>query len=63
MGSIMERGRAHEFRAVMDYAYECGKQLDDRIVNGQIEFDYRLKPGVVTHSNALELMRAIGLEV
>lgn len=37
--------------------------FDDRIVNGQIEFDYRLKPGVVTHSNALELMRAIGLEV
>jgi DNA mismatch repair ATPase MutS len=37
--------------------------FDDRIVNGQIEFDYRLKPGVVTHSNALELMRAVGLEV
>jgi hypothetical protein len=37
--------------------------FDDRIVDGQIEFDYRLKPGVVTHSNALELMRAVGLEV
>ena len=37
--------------------------FDDRIVSGQIEFDYRLKPGVVTHSNALELMRAVGLEV
>ena len=37
--------------------------FDDQIVNGQIEFDYCLKPGVVTHSNALELMRAVGLEV
>ncbi|MBV8707233.1 MAG: mismatch repair protein [Acidobacteriaceae bacterium] len=37
--------------------------FDDRIVSGQIEFDYCLKPGVVTHSNALELMRAVGLEV
>jgi hypothetical protein len=37
--------------------------FEDRIANGQIEFDYRLKPGVVTHSNALELMRAVGLEV
>jgi hypothetical protein len=37
--------------------------FEDRFANGQIEFDYRLRPGVVTRSNALELMRAIGLEV
>ena len=37
--------------------------FDDRIVNGQVEFNYRLQPGLVTHSNALELMRAVGLEV
>jgi DNA mismatch repair ATPase MutS len=37
--------------------------FDDRLVNGRIEFDYKLKPGIVTHSNALELMRAVGLEV
>lgn len=37
--------------------------FDDRILDGRIEFDYRLRPGVVTHSNALELMRAIGLQV
>ncbi len=37
--------------------------FEDRIVNGQVEFDYRLQPGLVTHSNALELMRAVGLEV
>ncbi len=37
--------------------------FDDRIENGRISFDYILKPGVVEHSNALELMRAVGLEV
>ena len=26
-------------------------------------FDYRMRPGVVNHSNALALMRAVGLEV
>jgi hypothetical protein len=37
--------------------------FDDRIVEGRVEFDYRLRPGIVTHSNALELMRAVGLDV
>ncbi|MBV9761715.1 MAG: mismatch repair protein [Acidobacteriaceae bacterium] len=37
--------------------------FEDRIQDGRIEFDYRLKAGVVTHSNALELMRTIGLTV
>lgn len=37
--------------------------FDDHFVNGRIEFDYKLKPGVVTHSNAIELMRAVGLHV
>jgi hypothetical protein len=37
--------------------------LEDRIVDGKIEFDYHLRPGVVTHSNALELMRSIGLDI
>jgi DNA mismatch repair ATPase MutS len=33
-------------------------------MNGtQMLFDYKLKPGVVTRSNAIELMRAVGLEV
>ncbi len=26
-------------------------------------FDYRMRPGVVQHSNALALMRAVGLDV
>jgi DNA mismatch repair ATPase MutS len=37
--------------------------FDDRIDDGRISFDYKLKPGVVEHSNALELMRAVGLDV
>ncbi len=37
--------------------------FDDRIENGRISFDYKLKPGIVEHSNALELMRAVGLQV
>lgn len=41
----------------------CNVHFDDRIQDGRIEFDYKLKSGVVTHSNALELMRAVGLNV
>jgi hypothetical protein len=37
--------------------------FEDHIENGRIQFDYRLKPGIVQKSNALELMRSIGLEV
>jgi hypothetical protein len=37
--------------------------FDDSLVDGEIYFDYRLKPGPVTRSNALALMRAVGLEV
>ncbi len=37
--------------------------FEDALVGGKLEFDYRLKPGVVRRSNALELMKAVGLEV
>ena len=37
--------------------------FQDSIIDGAMEFDYRLRPGIVTRSNALELMRSIGLEV
>jgi DNA mismatch repair ATPase MutS len=37
--------------------------FEDHIEHGEIRFDYRLRPGVVTRSNALELMRAVGLNV
>lgn len=35
----------------------------DHFENGEMKFDYRLQSGVVRHSNALALMRAVGLEV
>jgi hypothetical protein len=35
----------------------------DHFENGVMTFDYRLHPGVVRHSNALALMRAVGLRV
>ena len=37
--------------------------FEDQLEGGEIHFDYRLRRGVVTRSNALELMRAVGLEV
>jgi DNA mismatch repair ATPase MutS len=37
--------------------------FEDHIENGEIRFDFRLRPGVVERSNALELMRAVGLDV
>jgi len=37
--------------------------FEDHIENGEIHFDYHLRDGVVERSNALELMRAVGLEV
>jgi DNA mismatch repair ATPase MutS len=35
----------------------------DRFEQGGLEFDYRLRPGVVGTSNALALMRSVGLDV
>ena len=37
--------------------------FEDRLENGQLVFDYRMRPGVVARSNALDLMRAVGLRV
>jgi MutS domain V/MutS domain III len=37
--------------------------FQDELANGRITFDYKLRDGVVTKSNGLELMRSIGLEV
>jgi hypothetical protein len=39
------------------------RHFEDRLENGRMVFDYRMRPGVVEHSNALALMRAIGLDV
>ncbi len=37
--------------------------FEDNLQAGRMEFDYLLRPGVVRKSNALELMRSIGLDV
>jgi hypothetical protein len=37
--------------------------FEDHLENGKILFDYVMRPGVVQHSNALALMRTIGLDV
>ena len=37
--------------------------FEDQIVDGKIQFDYIMRKGVVTKSNALDLMRSVGLEV
>ncbi len=37
--------------------------FQDRLEDGKLLFDYRLQPGIVETSNALELMRSIGLDV
>jgi MutS domain V len=37
--------------------------FEDHLVDGQLRFDYKIRTGPVQKSNALELMRMIGLEV
>ena len=37
--------------------------FEDHVEQGKMKFDYRLREGVVTKSNAIELMRIVGLDV
>jgi hypothetical protein len=37
--------------------------FEDHLEGGKMSFDYLLRPGVVQRSNALELMRSVGLDV
>jgi hypothetical protein len=37
--------------------------FEDQLTEGEMTFDYRLREGVVRRSNALALMRAVGLDV
>jgi hypothetical protein len=37
--------------------------FEDHLENGHIHFDYTMRPGVVRKSNAIELMRSVGLEI
>jgi DNA mismatch repair ATPase MutS len=54
--------------ALTEFTAELGGRatnmhFEDRLERGRMVFDYRMRPGVVEHSNALALMRAIGLDV
>lgn len=41
----------------------CNMHFQDYVENGKMRFDYTLRDGVVAKSNAIELMRLIGLQV
>jgi DNA mismatch repair ATPase MutS len=43
--------------------HSANYHFGDRFENGELRFDYRLRPGVVQTTNALDLMRAVGLEI
>jgi hypothetical protein len=54
--------------ALADVADELGEvahnvHFEDQITDGQIRFDYVMRLGVVRKSNAIELMRQVGLEI
>ncbi len=69
---LVERGAAgfittHDL-ALADIAGVLGERaenvhFEDRIEDGKILFDYVMRPGVVRKSNAIELMRSVGLEI
>jgi DNA mismatch repair ATPase MutS len=54
--------------ALTEIGQSLGQRLrnmhfQDYVENGKMRFDYRLREGVVAKSNAIELMRLIGLQV
>jgi MutS-like protein len=69
---LVERGAiglitTHDL-ALADVADELGERarnvhFEDHIDAGEILFDYVMRPGVVRKSNAIELMRQVGLEI
>jgi hypothetical protein len=70
--ALLERGAiglvsTHDL-ALADDALPWGGALknvhfEDQLTDGILRFDFRLRDGVVTRSNGIELMRAIGLDV
>jgi MutS domain V len=70
--TLVERGAVglvttHDL-ALADIAEKLGPcaantHFEDRLENGKLVFNYRLQPGIVQTSNALDLMRSIGLDV
>ena len=44
-------------------AHAANVHFEDWLEGNDIRFDYRMKPGPVTRSNAIALMRAVGLDI
>jgi hypothetical protein len=69
---LVERGAiglitTHDL-ALADIAGALGERaanvhFEDHIEDGRMVFDYAMRPGVVRKSNAIELMRSVGLEI
>ena len=69
---LVERGAiglitTHDL-ALADIAGALGERaanvhFEDHIEDGRMAFDYVMRPGVVRKSNAIELMRSVGLEI
>ncbi|MBL8741608.1 MAG: DNA mismatch repair protein MutS, partial [Myxococcales bacterium] len=57
----------HDFALVAIAEESDGKvrtvHFSDRIEGGKMVFDYKLKPGVVQSTNAIRLMKAVGIDV
>src|SRR4030095_13010408 len=54
--------------ALADIADSLGElaanvHFEDTVEKGRVPFDYVIRPGVVRKSNAIELMRSVGLEI
>ena len=72
MRSLLSRGAiglvtTHDL-ALAEIAEELAGQaanfhFEDSFENGELRFNYRLTPGIVSTTNALKLMRSAGLQV
>jgi hypothetical protein len=72
VGALIERGAigivtTHDL-ALTEMSKSLGtivrnSHFEDYVEDGKMRFDYRLREGVVAKSNALELMRLVGLKV
>ena len=72
LGSLLDRGAiglitTHDLAltAIADSLAPraANVHFEDRFEGGEITFDFRMKPGPVTRSNALALMRSVGLDI
>lgn len=72
VGSLVKRGAVglvttHDLAlaTIVDSLSPHGANIhfQDHLESGVMMFDYKLQPGVVEKSNALELMRSVGLEI